>query len=101
MEIEPNNLNIPLSKRSWFPLQIGLAAMVVGWLWHRPETLAKGLVSCVLGGAGIWLFLASPLVIKFGSHKNIVVRCMTILVTIVGLSTYMKKVIPYVHGLVS
>jgi hypothetical protein len=100
MELEPKNLNIPLTKRSWFPLQIGLAAMVVGWLWHRPGTIAEGIVSAVLGGAGVWFFLASPLVIKFGSHRNILVRWITLLFAIVGLSIYMQKVIPYAHSLV-
>lgn len=100
MESPIKGLNIPLQKRNWFPLLIAPGSVMVGWLWHRPTSLAPILASCIVSGAAVWFFLASPVVVRFGTHRNILVRVVTLLFALVGLTVFMQKVVPYLHGLV-
>jgi hypothetical protein len=100
MELEPKSLNVPLHKRSWFPLQMALACMLVGWLWHKPTGIAEVLVSCLLGGIAAWLFLASPFVIKLGHHRIPLVRGATVIVAVVAYVAFMQNVVPYVLTLI-
>jgi len=98
----PNKgLNIPLHKRNWLPLWTALGSIFVGWLYHRPTTLGPIFVSCIVGGAAVWILFASPIVIRFGTHQNILVRVLTLLFAIVGLVVFMRNVITYLHGVVS
>lgn len=101
MEIEPKNLDIPLQKRSWFPQQIAVGAFVVAWLWHRPIELAQIVVSCVIGGSGVWFFLASPIMLKLGTHEVLLVRGLAMLAAVGGLVLFMSEVVPHVHKLVA
>lgn len=101
MELEPKSLNIPLRKRSWSSLQIAAGAMLVGWLWHRPTEFPLVLVSCFLGGAAVWLCLASPFVLRGGTHRVPLARGITIVLAVAGLVFFMQKVMPYAHKLVT
>ena len=101
VELEPQSLNIPLRRRSWFSLKIAAGSMVVGWLWHRPAEFPQILVSCLVGGAGVWFFLASPLIWKLGTHRMPIIRGISVILAVGGVVTFMAKVVPYVHGLVA
>jgi hypothetical protein len=101
VDLEPKNLNIPLQKRSWFAWQIAAGSMLVGWLWHRPTELPQILVSCLLGGAGTWFFLASPVVLMFGSHRSPLIRGIAVLLAVASFVLFMSEVVPYAHKLVT
>ena len=101
MDLEPKNLNIPLQKRSWFAWQIAVGSMLVGWLWHRPTEVPQILVSCLLGGAGAWFFLASPVLQKFVSHRSPLVRGIATLLALAGFFFFMSELVPYAHKLVA
>ena len=101
VELAPQSLNIPLRRRSWSPLKIAAVSMLVGWLWHRPMELAQILVSCLLGGAGVWSFLASPLIWRLITHRIPIVRGISVILAVGGVVTFMTKVVPYIHGLVA
>ena len=104
MQLEPNNLGVPLYPRdrsAWWP---ALARAVISagcaWLWHRPTRFSEILVSCFVGGLGFWLVLG-PGLNRLKYHRSGVVRLLVVYVAIGALSGLMGRILPLLFALVA
>lgn len=80
----PDQLRIPLGPRtspSWGML---LWCLPIGWLVHRPEGVAPILVATLLGGGLIWVFLASPWMMRVYNRRQRWARMLSLLAGLAG-----------------
>lgn len=80
----PDPLGIPLGPRPSSPWGLLLGCLPVGWLIHRPEGLAPILVATLLGGGLVWVFLASPWMMRLYDRRHRGTRMVSLLAGLVG-----------------
>jgi hypothetical protein len=97
MELEPKNLGIPLYRRNWSALWFVLASAGIAWMWHRPTTFPAIVISCLVGGSAIWVFLG-PGLNQVREHRSIVVRACCFVGSVVGVVIVMRYVVPWLHS---
>ncbi|QWT45258.1 hypothetical protein [Azospira inquinata] len=100
MNLEPPSLNVPLYRRDsskiWLPILAGLTA----WLWHRPMAIPQAAISFFVGGAFLWLVFCSDISDRISNHRVPVIRGLWFVAIILGITWFMRHVIPYLHALV-
>jgi len=95
MELEPKHLDIPLGKRDWSKAWMPLASIVVAWLFRRPTEPLDVAVTCLLGGATIWITLG-PGLSSLKSHRSRMVQIATLVGCIISCVFVMRTFIPWV-----
>ncbi len=82
-------------------LGIVLLSISVGWLWNRSFEIPQALISGLIGGGLLWLFLVSPVSQYLYNYRINVIRYISIGIGIVSLVYLQKEFIPWLMGLVA
>lgn len=95
MNNSPKRLNIKLGKRNLFPLKMFLLCLAAGWLSNRSYAVGPAMVSSIVGGGVLWLFLASPSMHKLYRHEMWPVRYLSIVAGLMLTVASQAEVIPW------
>ncbi len=78
-----------------------LLSITAGWLSNRSFEIPQALISGLIGGGLLWLFLASPISQYLYNYRVNVLRYIAIGIGIVSLVYLQKVFVPWLMGLVA
>jgi hypothetical protein len=100
MDIEPRSLDIPLRKRSWFPLKFAVGCVVVAAVAVRHSRASQWLAAILVLAPVFWLaFGGSSLVRQFHSRASPVGQAVVFALNIAFLILVIWYVVPWAVSL--